>query len=184
MGADVNVSFRLGRAHGMVDQLLVESTIPYTILRPNVFMQDYVGIYGPDIRDQGVIELPHGDGRISLVDVRDVARSAAEVLTRPGPHWNRAYDLTGPEALSNADIAGTISRVTGRDIEYRSPADGDVRRSMLEGGADAWRAEALLSLHAHIRGGEAAHVSGAVEVITGIAPTGFDAFAREHSGAW
>jgi len=184
MGADVNVAFRLGRAHGMVDQLIAESEIPYTILRPSSLMQDYVSSYGQGIRERGTIALPRGDGRVSLVDGRDVARSAALVLTSPGPHWNRSYDLTGPEALSNEDIARTISRVIGRAIGYTSPDDDDVRREMLEAGTAEWDVEAVMSLHRHVRAGKAAAVTGHVEEITGAKPTSFAQFALEHADSW
>ena len=184
MGADVNVAFRLGRAHGMVDQLLIESGIPYTILRPNAFMQSYALEYGAGIRERGVIELPHGDGRTSLVDARDLARTAARVLVDPGPHWNRAYDLTGPEALSNHDIARAISEVTGREITYRSPPDDAVRREMLEAGVSEWNVEAAISHHAYIRAGRAARLSPDVEAITGVRPTSFGQFAAEFAGSW
>lgn len=184
LGADVNVAFRLGRAHGMVDQLLIESRIPYTILRLNSFMQDYLSRYGTGIRERGVIELPQGDGRVSLVDVRDVAGSAARILTSPGPHWNRAYDLTGPEALSNADVARVISEVTGRAVRYDPPPDDAVRRDMLRAGAGEWSTEAVMSLHAQIRTGGAARVTRDIEEITGNKPAGFAEFAREHAGSW
>lgn len=184
MGADVNVAFRLGRAHGMVDQLLVESGIPYTILRPNSFMQDYLSHFGSGIRERGAIELPQGDGRVSLVDARDVACAAARVLTSPGPHWNRAYDLTGPDALSNGDVARVISDVTGRTVRYRSVPDEDVRRDMRSEGAGEWNTEAVMSLHAHIRAGGAARVTRDVEEITGKEPASFAKFAQEHAGSW
>jgi uncharacterized protein YbjT (DUF2867 family) len=184
MGADVNVAFRLGRAHGMVDQLVIESAIPYTILRPNPFMQNYLGHYGAGIRERGAIELPQGDGRVSFVDLRDVSRSAARVLTSPGPHWNRAYDLTGPEALSNDDVARVISEVTGRAVRYGPLPDEDVRRDMLGAGAGEWNTEAVMSLHTHVRQGGAERVTRDVEEITGRRPTSFAEFAREHAGSW
>jgi uncharacterized protein YbjT (DUF2867 family) len=183
-GADVNVAFRLGRAHGMVDQLAAESGIPCTILRASPLMQDYASHLGPGIRDRGLIELPQGDGRLSLVDVRDAARAAAVVVTNPIPHWNHAYDLTGPDALSNAEVASTISDITGRTVRYASRPDADVRRDMLRAGLPEWNVEALMSLHAHVRAGGAAAVTSDVERITGSAPRSFADFAREHAGSW
>jgi uncharacterized protein YbjT (DUF2867 family) len=184
MGADVNVPFRLGRAHGMVDQLLIESGMPYTILRRNSLMQEYTSRYGAGVRERGVLELPQGDGRVSLVDLRDVARSAARVLLSPGPHWNRAYDLTGPQALSNEEVARVISEVTGRIVRYSSPTDDEVRRDMMEAGAGEWATEAEMGFHAYVRAGGAARVTRDVEEITGTRPTSFAEFAREHVGSW
>jgi NAD(P)H dehydrogenase (quinone) len=184
IGADVNVPFRLGRAHGMVDQLLVESGMPYTILRRNALMQEYVSRYGAGVRERAVLELPQGDGRVSLVDLRDVARAAARVLLGPGPHWNRAYDLTGPDALSNRDVARVISEVTGRTVRYSSPPDAEYRRSLAEAGGAEWAAEAEMSFHAHVRAGGAARVTRDVEEITGAGATAFVEFAREHAGSW
>lgn len=184
IGADVNVPFRLGRAHGMVDQLLVESGMPYTILRGNATMQEYVSRYGAGVRERGVLELPQGYGRLSLVDLRDVGRSAARVLLGPGPHWNRAYDLTGPDALSNRDVARVISEVTGRSVRYSSPPESEFRRSLAASGQGEWAAEAEMSFHAHVRAGGAARVTRDVEEITGARATSFAEFAREHAGSW
>ncbi|MFO6063329.1 SDR family NAD(P)-dependent oxidoreductase, partial [Pseudomonas aeruginosa] len=63
--------------------------------------------------DQGQIALPAGDSRTSFIDVRDIAASAIAALTSTA-FDGKAFNLTGPEALSYADAAAILSEVTGK----------------------------------------------------------------------
>ncbi len=79
-------------------------------------MQNYLNFFGGMIKDQQSIFLPQGQGRISLIDVRDIAAVDAEILTAPENHWQKAYDLTGPEALTNEEIARILPGSWGKPI--------------------------------------------------------------------
>ena len=95
----------------------MDSGLAYTIVRPNSFMQNYINYFGGMIRDQQSIFLSQGQGRISLIDVRDIAAVDAEILASPETHRQKVYDLTGPEALNNEEIA----RILSGSLESLSP---------------------------------------------------------------
>src|SRR5262249_20665963 len=98
MGAGENAAIRLGRWHGQVETALVRSGIPHTTLQPNTFMQTYF-THASSIKSQSAFYLPQGNGKVSLVDTRDIAAVAVEALTESG-HEGRKYAITGGEALS------------------------------------------------------------------------------------
>ena len=83
MGADLEPGTTIGRLHRQEEKILEESGIPYTILRPNGFMQNFVRA-GLIIRSKNAFYLPPGDAKVSFVDVRDVAAVATELLLTEG----------------------------------------------------------------------------------------------------
>jgi uncharacterized protein YbjT (DUF2867 family) len=109
------------RSHGVIERALVESGLGYTILRPHGFMQTFTLFSWDMIQKAGVISNPTGDGKLPLIDVRDVARVALKALTEPG-HEGKVYDLTGPEALDGHEQAEILERVLGRPVTFL-PAD-------------------------------------------------------------
>ena len=124
------------RQHAETDALLQASGLPYTILRPNSFFQNLLLSAGT-IKDHGAFYLPMRDGKQSLVDVRDVATVAVKVLTEPG-HEGQVYEITGPESLSYAEVAATLSRVLGRPVRYVDVPPEVARDSMLRAGMPPW----------------------------------------------
>lgn len=184
MGAGSDIHFDLGNVHGGIDEMVEDSSIPFTLLRPNSFMQNYVQYYGPMIKSSGAIYLPQGDGAMSLIDVRDVASAAAAVLLDPHAHQGRTYTLTGPDALSNADVARIITEVTGHGITYIAVGDETAQSGMRDMGLPDWNIRMLMSLSRHIRDGRAARITEAVRELTGRRPTTFRKFALENTRAW
>ena len=89
LGADTEPSITLGEWHGAIDKAVVESGIPYTILRPNSFMQNYSNMYARNLKTQSEFYLPLGDGKVSLVDTRDIAAVAAAILTPTPDAFNQ-----------------------------------------------------------------------------------------------
>jgi uncharacterized protein YbjT (DUF2867 family) len=131
IGADREDPPMLMREHADTEKDIVASGIPYTFLRPNSYMSNFVLFYGPD--QEGTIGLPWGDAGVSLVDPADVAEVAAHVLTTDG-HDGKGYLLTGPEAITVSEIAEIIAEVTGRNIDYVDVPEKAVRLGMLDQG--------------------------------------------------
>lgn len=169
--------------HREAERAVEDSGIPYTIVRPAYFMQNYVAFGGATVRAGDAFYLPHGDGAISSIDARDVAAVAATVLTEDG-HDGRAYDLTGPEALSNHEVAEILSRLTGRTIDYVDVPEDAARQSLTATGLPASVVEGLLELAAIIRAGHLTAVTPTVEHITGRPATSFERFAKSHLEAF
>jgi len=170
LGADRESPADFISAHAACDRYLEDSGLPYVIVRPNLFLQNVPESTIPSIDGSGTFYVNAGQARISMVDTRDVAAVAAAVLTEPG-HAGARYDVTGPEALSYADVAAKLTSVLGRQVTYVSAPDDAVRQRLLGAGLNEWFANALVGLYQDYRrsgtSGYAAQVTGTVQRLTG-----------------
>ena len=167
-----------------VERLVEGTGVDWTFLRPNVYMQNFhPGFLGREIRARGRFQLPAGDAPVSLVDARDVAAVAAEVLTG-GRHAGRAYTLTGPEALDHYRVAAILSEVRGAPVEYVPIDDDAMRGRLVDVGWPADHADVVVDFHRSIRSDDRAAVTGEVEDLLGRPATSFRQFAEEHARAW
>ncbi|MET0590414.1 MAG: SDR family NAD(P)-dependent oxidoreductase, partial [Naasia sp.] len=121
---------------------------------------------------------PAGDGRVAGVARADVARVALEVLKDPVAHRGAVYDLTGPEALTLAEVAATISRVSGSEIRYIDESLDEAYESRAGYDVPRWQMDAWVSTYTAIAAGELAAVSPDVERVTGRAPLTFEQLLR------
>jgi NAD(P)H dehydrogenase (quinone) len=158
VGASDSAGFLLGRDHAATEEIVRASGLQHTFLRDNFYAEVFPLFADPD----GVIRGPAGDGRVAAVSRRDVAEVAAVVLQDPAAHAGKGYDLTGPAALSLAEIAATLSDVTGRRHAYVDETLEEARASRAHFGAPDWLVEAWISTYTAIRDGELASVSGDV----------------------
>jgi len=181
MGADQEPGIQLGRWHRAIEKHIEASGLGWTFLRPNNFMDNFVGYYPPD--KEGTIYLPWGDGACSFIDARDVGAVAAAVLTSSG-HERKAYVPTGPDAFTIAQAASAISEVTGRTIKYVDVPESAAKKAMLDMGIPEWMAVAMNELHAVDKAGYATEVTSDVKTLTGKAPRSFLDFARDHAAKW
>ena len=115
LAADPGSPVRFLRYHAAVEQAIRASGLAYTFLRPNLFMQGLLG-FRASIVAEGRFFAAAGDAKISAVDVRDIAAVAAAALTEG--HEGRTYDITGPEALTHAEMAERLSAALGRRVEF------------------------------------------------------------------
>ena len=168
----------LGRAHKAVEKAVEASGIPYTILRPNTFMQSYA-MNSLSIKSDSAFYMPQGEGRVSLVDVRDVAALAVAVLTQEG-HERRIYDVTGAEALSNNDVADKLSLTLGKQVHYVDVSTAQAEQSMRDAGLPAWMVSSLLELFQFSKRGDAAHVSDSINKILSRSPLTFEQFLQDN----
>lgn len=166
--------FTLARDHFITEEYLKASGMAWTMLRDN-FYQDVMELFAGD---DGVIRGPAGDGRVSLVARADVARVAASILTDPAAHAGQTYDLTGPEALTLAEVAATIARVRGTEASYYDETLEEAYASRAPYGAPDWQVDAWVSTYTAIASNALAPVSGDVERVTGTAPMTFEAYLR------
>lgn len=168
--------------HRQVELFLIRTGVPFVILRPNWFADNFHTFWLDGIK-RGVIAVPAGEGRSSFIDVRDVAASAAAVLTTDRFDGN-AFNLTGPEGLSYYDAATIISKVAGRKFTY-APVDDDTFIQMATGaGLPRDYAVFLASIFLPVRQGWTAGVTGDVPVLTGKRARSFEQYAIDHAGAF
>jgi len=175
-------AFIVGRWHRDVERAIEDSGIAWTFLRPNMFMQNTITVMGDSIRKENSIYDSVEDARVSYIDTRDVGRVAAKVLTEPG-HKGKAYDLSGPEALTHEEIAGMLTRALGRKIRFVRISDEVYRQRWKAKGAPDEEADAWVDINRYLRTGESSPVTSNVEEITGNEPITFEQFCRDYASA-
>jgi uncharacterized protein YbjT (DUF2867 family) len=177
LGSDPGSAARFIRHHGQADEHLRASGVPYTILRPNMYMHNVTTLWPGTIGPDGNYYAPAGDARISAIDARDVGAVAVRVLTEDR-HQGQAYDLTGPQAFTHAEFCDRLGARLGRPARYVPVDDETARGAMLGAGLHRWMADALIELYQDYRRsgqhGYAAHVSDSARTITGQAPRTID----------
>lgn len=107
--------------HHKIEQLIVDSKIPYTFLRPAYFMQNFTTTLHSELVNNQRIYLPAGQAKFTLIDIKDIGAVAAKVLTEPQKHINKSYELTNHETLTFTEMAEKISRGIGKKIDFISP---------------------------------------------------------------
>ena len=173
---------RFLRYHAAVEEALRRSGMSYTNLRPNLYMQGLLMI-GRSIASEGRFFAPAGDARVSVVDVHDIAAVAVAALTRSG-HEGKTYDITGPAALTHAEMAAQLSEALERPVAFVDLPEREFREALRGFGMPDWQADGLIEDYAHYRRGEASNISSAVKDVTGEAPRPFMTFARDHRSAF
>ena len=154
--------------------------LSWTILRPNSFHQNVVAFFAPTIRTQGVFYSSMRDANVSFLDVRDIAVAAAKALAG-GEHAGKIYELNGPEAINYPELAGKISKVAGRKVQYVDiPMDAQ-KKAMLEQGMPEWMVTALLDLQQYYLNGKGGETDGLLQKLLGRAPITMDEFLAENA---
>ena len=176
LAAAPDATFTLARDHWYTEQHIRESGMAWTFLRDSFYLDFFPEIVG----DDGVMRGPAGDGRVGAVARQDVARSAIAILRGPSSHAGRTYDLTGPQALSLADMARIIGQVQGRDVTYHDETVEEAHASRAQYGAPDWEVDAWVSTYTAIASGEMDVVSESVQALTGRSPVSLEDLLRQH----
>lgn len=162
-GADPQATFTLGRDHFAAEQAIRDSGMTFTFLRDNFYL-DVLPWFADE---HGVIRGPAGDGRFAPVARADVADVATAVLRSPADHAGATYTLTGPEALTMAEVAARAGAVLGRDLRFEDePEDVAYAWRREQYGAEQWQLDAWVSTYTAIRDGTLADVSDDVRRVT------------------
>jgi uncharacterized protein YbjT (DUF2867 family) len=176
-------NFTFAQWHRAIETTIKDSGLNYTFLRPNSFMQNTLTYYYPTIKSEGAFYLPTKDSKEATIDVRDIAAVAVKALTRPD-HENKAYELTGPEALTHEQIAQKLSAAAGRPIKYVDVPPAAYKQAAVGAGVPEAYVDALLNLYEFYLTGGAARVTPDVERVLGRKPRTFDQFAQDHAQAF
>lgn len=169
--------------HRDSEEKIQASGVPYTFLQPNGFMQNFVNYNAATIQTQNAFYGAQGKGAVSHIDIRDIGAVAVKVLAERG-HEGKAYPLTGPEALTNDQVAEKLSRALGRPIRYVDLPASDLKQAMLGAGMPEWSANAVLDLQRMYKEGGASTVDATVSRLLGRPPISFDRFARDYAAAF
>ena len=179
--ADVGTPFIFGAMHAEIERYLERSGLSWTHLRPSQFMTEYLREW-PTILAQRTLFLPLEDARLVPVDVADIAKAACRLLTTPG-HEGRTYAMSGPEALSMAEVAEQISLALGESVGYVSVSREQRSQALRAAGVPAFFVDALdVQAGERLKGAEAT-VHLETHQALEIPPNPFLEFVRRHAGA-
>jgi len=179
--ADSPIARRRGQTE--IEAGLAASGLPHTLLRSNGYMQNVL-MLAPAISRTDGFGSSAGDGRIGMVDARDVGAVAAEIAAAPAPHAGKTYWLTGPELITNDDVAAVLSRLLGRTITYRRLSFDEDQAAMIAAGVPAPIAEMNAQAFSLIAEGDAAWVSEDVASLLGRPARSFERFATDYVTAF
>jgi uncharacterized protein YbjT (DUF2867 family) len=176
LGAEKNVLV----PHHRIEKRVAESGAEYTLLRASFFMQNLSEVHRADVVDRDEIFVPAGRGETSFVDARDVGEAAAVALTESG-HADRAYDVTGPEAMDYEAVAAVFSDVLGRPITYPNPSLVAFARRMYERGHSPGFVALMCGIYTTARLGLAGRVSGDARRLLGREPRSMRTFVEDYA---
>lgn len=162
-----------------VEEALKSSGLPWTLLKPTFFMQNTM-MAAQTIASDGVIYLAMKDGKLGMIDLRDIVDAAVAVLTGSG-HEGKSYILTGPAAISFHDVAATFSKVLGKDVKYVSVPGEAALDSMLGIGMPEWIAKGYVELFEGFSENFANRATDNVAILTGHPARSFEQFARDYA---
>ncbi|MBD8847270.1 SDR family oxidoreductase [Priestia megaterium] len=134
----------------MVEELLVDSGIPYTIIQPAVFMQNILMSWKL-LSEKGIFHqkfFTTQETRICMIDLEDLAEAASIILTSPG-HIGATYELCGPENLSLSDMIAAMEQHFGREIKVETPQDAMFAAQLKKLGAGDYQVNTLLKMFQH-----------------------------------
>lgn len=161
--------------HRKTEDHLVRLPLASTILRPGFFAQNFTGPYLREIKS-GELSLPAGTSPVAFVDAVDIGEAAAATLISPAIHAGKAYRLTGGEALTFDQATAELSRQLHRTVRYRPIGTSAYWFKQLLEGSTLTHATILTIIHAGLRNGSAAELSGDLEFILNRPPTRFAEF--------
>ena len=179
VAAAPDATFTFGRDHFHTEAYIRSAGIGYTFLRDSMYL-DYVPFFASA---DGVIRGPAGDGRVGAVARDDVADTAVAVLL-DAQHEGRAYEVTGRQAITLAEAAEILSRVSGREVVYVEETLEEARASRAPSGAPDWEIEGWVTSYAAVAEGELDVVTDTVARLTGHEPLTLPEFLEAHPESW
>ncbi|MFI7573449.1 NAD(P)H-binding protein [Micromonospora sp. NPDC049497] len=163
---------------GTVERLVEASGVDWTFLRCGGFATNTLA-WADRVRAEGVVRAPYAEAARSLIHEADIAEVAVRALTGEG-HAGRAYALTGPEAVTQAEQAHLIGEAIGRPVRFEEQSEAEAREELLAVFGDPALVDASL---AYWRGlvTEPEPVTTTVAEVTGRPARTYEQWARDHA---
>lgn len=180
IGADPDAPSTLLRQHGLGENLAKDSGIAWAVIRPSFFMDNFPNYAGQSIKGQSAIYGASGAGKIAYVSSADVGAVAAEILASPDQHASRTYEITGGEAVTDAQAAAVIAEVLGREVKYVNMSNQDYDAALRGWGLPGWQVDGLAYLESFKADGRGSQVQATVEDLTGRAPERLRSFIERN----
>lgn len=180
MDAQKNVG--TGSWHARGEAAIRASGIVFTFVGPTGFMSNAIE-WAASIKAEGVVRAPTGDGRIPFIHPDDIAAVATKVLTTGG-YEGESLAMTGPEAMSYAQMTSKIGAAIGKPLRFQSISEEDERLQMIAHGESEEMVAAHISIYRAIREGRLASVTDTVKRVLSHKPMTFDQWAQENAAAF
>lgn len=171
-----------GPVHAPTEKALQASGIPWTILRPSEFMTNFLWLRDA-IVGQGSIYRATAGGKSAVIHPHDIAAAAAKVLTSDG-HAGKIYELTGPAALSAAEVAAHIAAASGRNVRHVDVPVSAAREEMVKQGFPSPLADSVAAFYQSVADGHEAKIEPGLQQLTGSAGRTFETWAKENAAAF
>ncbi len=162
---------------------LTASGLGHTLLRSNAYMQNVLAL-APAIAKTSGFGSSAGQGRVGMIDARDVAAVAAGIAASPAPHAGKTYWLTGPELISYSGVAAVLSKLLGRPITYRELSFEHDKDAMIRAGIPEPIAEMNAQAFTMIADGDAERVTEDVPSLLRRPARSFEQFASDYAAAF
>ncbi|MGV9270700.1 NAD(P)H-binding protein [Kitasatospora sp. NPDC003701] len=185
-GADTWGDSAFGLDMRSAEDAVRRSALEWTVLRPSNFAQNFdEGLFHAPLL-AGELSLPAGIVPEPFIDVEDVADAAAAVLTEPGRHAGRVYELSGPRALTFGEAVELISRASGRPLTYRQISPDEYARTLVDEGFGADDAHHVAEMFVLMERGLIAATTEDLATVVGRAPRTFEEYVvrAAAAGAW
>lgn len=179
LGADLNDETPVKRDHAQAEEILKQSGLHWTILRPHFFMQNILW-FVDEIKTRGTLSLPLGSARLGIIDFRDIAAVAAKCLTDAG-HEGRTYTLSGPELLSFYDVAEKLSWAIGVPVRYNDMPPAEFRELLVSFGRPGWHADSMTRGYVLMSQIANEELTEDVRRVLGRRPATFDQVAKDYA---
>ena len=162
---------------------LIATGLSHTLLRSNAYMQNVLTL-APAIAKTSGFGSSAGIGRVGMVDARDVAAVAAQIATTPGGHTGKTYWLTGPQLISNDDVAAVLSNLLGRTVTYRKLSFDEDRDTMIQAGVPEPIAVMNAQAFSLVADGDAEWITDDVPSLLGRPARSFEQFADDYAAVF
>jgi uncharacterized protein YbjT (DUF2867 family) len=179
---DVKQGLAIGAWHERGEAAIRASGVPFTFLQPTGFMSNLLA-WAPSIKTEGVVRASTYDGRRAFIHSDDIAAVATEVLTTHR-YVGESLALTGPEALSFAEVTAKIGRAIGKQLTFQPISDDEARQRYAATGAPAAETAAHVALWRATREGRLATVTDTVEGVLGRKSIPLDQWIVENAAAF
>ena len=180
--ADAAQQVGTGAWHARGEAAIRATGIPFVFVRPTGFMDNAL-FWARSIKSEGVVRSSTGDGRIPFIHSDDIADVATCALVT-ADHVGESLSITGPEALSYAEMSAKIGAAVGKRITYESLTEDEARRLQAGWGDPPVVVDAHQSIYRAIREGRLAEVTDTVERVLGRPPIPFDRWVAQHRHAF
>jgi uncharacterized protein YbjT (DUF2867 family) len=180
--ADVQQRLAIGAWHEKGEAAIRASGIPFTFVRPTGFMSNLLA-WRHSIAAEGVVRSSAGDGKRPFIHSEDIAAVAVQALTTQD-YVGQSLVITGPEALSFAEVTKKIGAAIGRQLRFQAISDEEAGRRFSATGASAEETAAHIELWRAIREGRVAAVTDGVERILGRQPIPLEQWLRENAASF